>query len=114
MSNYTDTEDNEGFIWSLGGNYANWETGEYTYLDPAVIKAWEGARFRTAWGEVEMRACDHQMLTQGYVAEIQEPERIPAAIRYFGTEFPYIGPATLIPREEMTVPPRETGNKRCA
>ncbi|HXG15635.1 MAG TPA: ABC transporter substrate-binding protein [Calidithermus sp.] len=80
----------------------------------AVIKAWEGARFRTAWGEVEMRACDHQMLTQGYVAEIQEPERIPAAIRYFGTEFPYIGPATLIPREEMTVPPRETGNKRCA
>ncbi len=80
----------------------------------AVIKAWEGARFRTAWGEVEMRACDHQMLTQGYVAEIQEPERIPAVIRYFGTEFPYIGPATLIPREEMTVPPRETGNKRCA
>ncbi|HXG05279.1 MAG TPA: ABC transporter substrate-binding protein [Candidatus Binatia bacterium] len=79
-----------------------------------VIKAWEGAKFKTAWGEVEMRACDHQMLTQGYVAEIMEPEKIPAAIRYFGAEFPYIGPATLIPREEMTVPPRETGNKRCA
>lgn len=79
-----------------------------------VIRAWEAAKFRTAWGEVEMRACDHQMLTQGYVAEIMEPEKIPPAIRYFGTEFPYIGPATLIPREEMTVPPRETGNKRCA
>jgi branched-chain amino acid transport system substrate-binding protein len=78
----------------------------------ALIRAWEGARFRTAWGEVEMRACDHQMLTHGYVAEIMEPEKIPAAIRYW-TEFPYIGPATLIPREDMTVPPRETGNPRC-
>lgn len=80
----------------------------------ALIKAWEGSKFKTAWGDVEMRACDHQMLTPGYVAEIMEPEKIPQNIRYFGNEFPYIGPATAIPRDEMTVPPRETGNKRCA
>ncbi|MBI3629997.1 MAG: ABC transporter substrate-binding protein [Candidatus Rokubacteria bacterium] len=80
----------------------------------ALIKAWEGARFTTAWGEVEMRACDHQMLTPGYVAEIMEPEKIPASIRYWGTEFPGAGTPTPIPREEMVVPPRETGNARCA
>lgn len=79
-----------------------------------LIKAWEGAKLKTAWGEVEMRACDHQMLTQGFVAEIMDPEKIPQAIRYFGSEVPYIGPATLIAKDEMTVPPRETGNKRCA
>ena len=79
----------------------------------ALIRAWEGARFRTAWGQVEMRPCDHQMLTGGYVAEVMEPERIPAAIRYW-PDFPYIGPPTAIPRDEMTVPPRETGNPRCA
>ena len=27
----------------------------------ALIKAWEGAGFKTAWGDVEMHACDHQM-----------------------------------------------------
>ncbi len=80
----------------------------------AVIKAWEGSRFKAVWGEVEMRACDHQMQTRGYVAEIQDPSAIPADIRYFGTEFPYIGKATPIPREEMAVPPKETGNRRCA
>lgn len=78
-----------------------------------LITTWEGARFKTAWGDVEMRACDHQMQTRGFVAEIMAPERIPPAIRYFGDAFPYVGPATQIPREELTVPPRETGNARC-
>jgi branched-chain amino acid transport system substrate-binding protein len=85
-------------------------------LDTAkLIKAWEGSKFKTLWGaEVEMRACDHQMLTQGYIAEIVEPEKIPAEFRHFGNEFPFLGKATLIPKDEITVPPRETGNKRCA
>jgi branched-chain amino acid transport system substrate-binding protein len=85
-------------------------------LDTAtLIKAWEGSKFKTLWGaEVEMRACDHQMLTQGYIAEIMEPEKIPAEFRHFGNEFPFLGKATLIPKDEITVPPRETGNKRCA
>jgi branched-chain amino acid transport system substrate-binding protein len=84
-------------------------------LEPdRLIRAWEGARLKTAWGEVEMRACDHQMQTRGFVAEIVEAEKIPSAIRYFGTEFPYIGSATQIARQELTVPPKETGNRRCA
>jgi ABC-type glycerol-3-phosphate transport system substrate-binding protein len=36
-----DTEDNEPYIWSMGGNYANWETGKYNYLDPGVVKWFE-------------------------------------------------------------------------
>jgi branched-chain amino acid transport system substrate-binding protein len=80
-----------------------------------MIKAWEGSRFTTPWGvEVEMRACDHQMQTQGYVAEIMPPEKIPSEIRFFGTEFPYLGKPVLLPKDEVTIPPRETGNKRCA
>jgi branched-chain amino acid transport system substrate-binding protein len=79
-----------------------------------LIKAWEGAKFKTIWGnEAEMRACDHQMLTQGYIAEVTEPEKIPNDIRYFGKDFPYLGKPALIPKEEITVPPQETGNKRC-
>jgi branched-chain amino acid transport system substrate-binding protein len=80
-----------------------------------VIKAWEGSKFRALWGaEVEMRACDHQMLTQGYIAEIMEPDKIPTEFRLFGNEFPYLGKAVLLPKDDLTVPPRETGNKRCA
>jgi branched-chain amino acid transport system substrate-binding protein len=78
----------------------------------ALIKAWEGAKFRTAWGEVEMRACDHQTLMPGFVGEITEPGKIPPAIRFY-PDFPSVGPPTMIPREEITVPPRETGNPRC-
>jgi len=82
---------------------------------PKVITAWEGSRFTTPWGvEVEMRACDHQMLTQGYVAEVMPPDKIPAGIRYFDDQFPYIGKPVVLPKDEITIPPGETGNKRCA
>jgi branched-chain amino acid transport system substrate-binding protein len=80
----------------------------------AIIGAWEGRRFRAPWGDVEMRACDHQMLTPGYAAQIMDPASIPRAIRYFGDEMPYIGRPTPVPRPEITVPPSETGNPRCA
>jgi branched-chain amino acid transport system substrate-binding protein len=80
-----------------------------------LIKAWEGSKFKTVWGrDVEMRPCDHQMQTAGYIAEIMEPDKIPADIRHFGNEFPFLGKAVEIPQAEMTVPPKETGNKRCA
>ena len=35
---YTDTEDQEPYIWSVGGNYADWETGKYNYLNPGLVK----------------------------------------------------------------------------
>ena len=78
-----------------------------------LIKTWEGAKFKAIWGEVEMRACDHQMQTSGCVSEILEPDKIPADVRYFGSEFPHIGRPTRISMHDMSVPPKETGNKRC-
>ena len=71
----------------------------------AVIKAWEGMSFETAWGRVTMRACDHQMITPGVAAEIQ-----PTSEFY---DFPYVGKPTIIPAEEITTPPELTGNPRC-
>lgn len=38
---YDNVEEMENFIWSLGGNYADWNSGKYTFTDPAVIQAFE-------------------------------------------------------------------------
>jgi branched-chain amino acid transport system substrate-binding protein len=78
-----------------------------------LIKTWEGAKFKAVWGEVEMRACDHQMQTPGFVSQVLEPDQIPSDVRYWGNEFPYIGKPTRIAMQDTTVPPKETGNKRC-
>ncbi|MFP4894122.1 ABC transporter substrate-binding protein [Paraburkholderia sp. EG304] len=84
-------------------------------LDTArLISTWEGARFAAVWGDVEMRACDHQMQTPAFVSEILEPEQIPVEIRYYGSAFPFIGRPTRIPKDELTVIPKDTGNPRCA
>lgn len=84
-------------------------------LDTAkLIHTWEGARFAAIWGDVEMRACDHQMQSPGFVSEVLDPEQIPAEIRYFGSAFPYIGKPTRISKEELSVLPKDTGNPRCA
>lgn len=79
----------------------------------AIIKAWEGSKHAAPWGGVEMRACDHQMLSACFVAEITPGAAIPEAMRYYGTDIPYVGPATLIPASEVTIPAAEGGNKRC-
>jgi branched-chain amino acid transport system substrate-binding protein len=77
-----------------------------------LIKAWEGSRLRTAWGDVEMRSGDHQMLSPGHVAKIVAPAKIPADLRAFGIHFPYTGPTTRIAAEDLTIPLPETGNPR--
>jgi branched-chain amino acid transport system substrate-binding protein len=79
-----------------------------------LIHAWEGAKFAAMWGDVEMRACDHQMQSPGFVSEIAGPDHIPADIRYYGNAFPYIGKSTRIAQEDLTVAPQDTGNTRCA
>ena len=79
-----------------------------------LIQTWEGANFSAVWGEVEMRACDHQMLSPGYISEILEPDQIPAGIRYYGNDFPYIGRSTRIPKGELIVTPKGAENSRCA
>lgn len=78
----------------------------------ALIKAWEGDKTETLWGPAEMRACDHQLQSACGVAEIMKPADIPEAIRFY-PEFPYIGPATTIAAADVSIPPAETGNKRC-
>jgi branched-chain amino acid transport system substrate-binding protein len=70
-----------------------------------VIKAWEGMEYNMPWGKVSMRACDHQMITPG-VAAVIEPKS-----EFF--DFPYIGKPFIIPAEEITVAPAQTGNPRC-
>ncbi|MGO9774853.1 MAG: ABC transporter substrate-binding protein [Roseiarcus sp.] len=79
----------------------------------SIIKAWEGDRAEILWGPAQMRACDHQLQSGCGVATIEKPGDIPEAIRFF-PEFPYIGSATLLPVEAVSIPPGETGNKRCA
>ncbi len=70
-----------------------------------LIKAWR-ARYLNAPVSYKYptlkRTCDHQMVTQGYIAEVTESETIPADFRYFGNEFLFIGKATLIPKDEIT------------
>jgi multiple sugar transport system substrate-binding protein len=36
--NYTSYQEFSPFVWSMGGNYANWETLKYTLDDPQVLK----------------------------------------------------------------------------
>jgi ABC-type branched-subunit amino acid transport system substrate-binding protein len=70
-----------------------------------IIRAWEGATYNMPWGKVTMRACDHQIIT---------PYRGSLIVKdndFFS--FPYTGKLVVIPEEEVTVPPSETGNPRC-
>ena len=70
-----------------------------------IIKAWEGASYNMPWGKVTMRACDHQIITAYRAAPIVRENE------FFS--FPYTGKPVVIPEEEVTVPPGETGNPRC-
>jgi len=78
----------------------------------ALIKAWEGDSREVLWGPAQMRACDHQMQSACGVATVMKPADIAQELRFF-PEFPYVGPATLIPAEAIAIAPKETGNARC-
>ena len=97
-------------FWAFGGiNGYRWlfdvikKTGSTD--TEKIIKTWEGMQYEMPWGKVTMRACDHQVLSPVSAARIvRENDFFP---------FPYTGKVTLIPEEEATVPPGETGNSRC-
>jgi branched-chain amino acid transport system substrate-binding protein len=72
----------------------------------AVIKAWEGMTYEGLVGTLQMRACDHQVITPVAVGEI-----VPGPGPFYN--FPWLGKLTMIPREKAAVPPEETGNPRC-
>ncbi len=70
-----------------------------------IIKAWEGADYNMPWGRVTMRPCDHQIITPFRAAPMVRDNEL--------FSFPYTGKLVTIPAEEITVPPKETGNPRC-
>ncbi len=71
----------------------------------AIIKAWEGMEYKGLMGKNIMRACDHQILMPGPIAEIQ------AKSSFF--PFPFPGTPVIFPIDKVAVPIRETGNPRC-
>lgn len=71
-----------------------------------LVKAWEGMEFNGTMGRQVMRACDHQVQSAVAVSEI-----VAGPGKFY--PFAYSGPVTMIPAEKVSVPPKETGNKRC-
>jgi branched-chain amino acid transport system substrate-binding protein len=71
----------------------------------AIIKAWEGMEYNGVMGKNIMRACDHQNLVSGMIAEFQAKSTL--------FPYPFAGPPIIIPMEKVAVPPEETGNSRC-
>jgi len=52
-----------------------------------------------------MRACDHQIMMPGPIAEIQAKSAM--------FPFPFAGTPVMIPLDKVAVPIKETGNPRC-
>ncbi|MGC8809359.1 MAG: ABC transporter substrate-binding protein [bacterium] len=71
----------------------------------AIIKTWEGMEYDSLVGKQIMRACDHQVLMNGPIGEIQAKSSL--------FPFPFAGTPVMIPMEKVAVPPQETGNPRC-
>lgn len=71
----------------------------------AIIKAWEGMEYNGLLGKQIMRACDHQVLMPGPIAEIQAKSKL------FSCPFP--GRPLIIPMDKVAVPLAEAGNPRC-
>ncbi len=72
-------------------------------LDPeAIIKAWEGMKYRISTGDSVMRACDHQIILPMFVAD-KNPLY----------PFPWLGKAMAIPAEEAAIPATADYNPRC-
>jgi branched-chain amino acid transport system substrate-binding protein len=78
----------------------------------AVAKAFEGSSFDTPWGRSTMRACDHQMISPGYYAQIVRPEHIPEKLRFFGNSMPYMEKAIQLGSNEIAIDVG-TPNARC-
>ena len=78
----------------------------------AVAEAFEGATFDTPWGLSTMRACDHQMVSPAWWAEIVKPSDIPEHLRFYG-DIPYTGMGTQIASSEIFPDSSDSTNLRC-
>jgi branched-chain amino acid transport system substrate-binding protein len=73
-----------------------------------LIKAMEGMSYDGILGKMTMRACDHQVQADGWVAVAKTEHQFKDILK-----FPFLGEAVMIPVEKISVPPQETGNPRC-
>ena len=73
-----------------------------------LIPALEGMSFDSITGKITMRACDHQVQADGWIAVVKTDHQYKNILK-----FPFLGEATMIPVEKISVPPAETGNPRC-
>lgn len=64
--------------------------------------------YESPTGKMTIRPCDHQVQSDGWVAVVKTDHPYKNILN-----FPYIGEATMIPVEKISVPPQETGNPRC-
>lgn len=78
----------------------------------AVAKAFEGASFDTPWGLSTMRACDHQMVSPAWWAEVVKPSAIPEHLRFYG-DIPYTGKGMEIASNEIVPDLSDSTNPRC-
>jgi branched-chain amino acid transport system substrate-binding protein len=73
-----------------------------------IVAAWEGMSFEGITGKTTMRACDHQILTPGYIGVMQTNHVFKNIL-----DFPFLGDPIVIPPEKFIVAPKDTGNARC-
>ena len=73
-----------------------------------LIPVMETMTYEAPAGKTTMRACDHQVQADGWVAVLKMDHQFRDLY-----SFPYLGEATKIPVEKISVPPKETGNPRC-
>jgi branched-chain amino acid transport system substrate-binding protein len=73
-----------------------------------IVQAWEGMSFEGLTGKTTMRPCDHQIQTPGFIGIMQEQHAHRAIL-----DFPFLGDPIVIPAEQVSIPPKETGNPRC-
>ncbi len=73
-----------------------------------LVKAMEGMTFESSTGKMTVRACDHQVQTDGWVALPKKDHQFKNIF-----QFPFLGEATRIPSDKISCPPAETGNPRC-
>lgn len=72
----------------------------------ALIKAFEGLEYDGIMGRQVIRACDHQIQSQ-----IASSTIVPGPGAFYTFASP--GPVKLLPLEQMSVAPEDTGNPRC-
>lgn len=73
-----------------------------------IVAAWEAMNYEGLTGKLSMRACDHQVITPGFIGIMQTNHAFKNVL-----DFPFLGDPIPISSEKFVVAPKETGNPRC-